>query len=279
MSFRPFNGPLAGRAVFLSASVPSVDRAERYRRIPQAFARIEEAALRVAGAVFNAGGTLVFGGHPSISPLIGYLCEQYQPSVEAEGQNRRTRDVDATPGRPRVVMFQSEAFRESWAAPSQRLGTLAGVEVIWTASENGEKFDVNRRGQPQCQESLRAMRKRMLGIDQLVAMVAIGGMEGVEVEMEMFRGIREKLPIYAIPSTGGAAQILTDQYPGLVRSFDDEVRAHVREFRRQMRAQQQEGGSARTPADEEEAEILIPYANVASRIVQDIIQNIRNAQQ
>lgn len=112
-----------------------------------------------------------------------------------------------------------------------------------------------------------------------IAMVAIGGMEGVEEEFELFDPSHQTWPIYTIPSTGGAAKLITDKYPHLVRSFDDEVRAHVREFRRQMRAQQQEGGSAQTPADEEEAEILIPYANVASRIVQDIIQNIRNAQQ
>lgn len=279
MSFRPFNGPLAGRAVFLSASVPSVDRAERYRRIPQAFARIEEAALRVAGAVFNAGGTLVFGGHPSISPLIGYLCEQYQPSVEAEGQNRRVAETETAAGRPRVVMFQSEVYREAWAAPSERLSKLAGVEVIWTEAVQSQNFKNVSQIEAQVEASLHIMRALMFSQTRPIAMVAIGGMEGVEEELELFDPSHQTWPIYTIPSTGGAAKLITDNYPHRVRSFDDEVRAHVREFRRQMRAQQQEGGSARTPADEEEAEILIPYANVASRIVQDIIQNIRNAQQ
>lgn len=112
MSFRPLNGPLAGRAVFLSASVPSGDGANQYRRIPQAFARIEEAALRVAGAVFNAGGTLVFGGHPSISPLIGYLCEQYQPLVEAEGQNLRVGEAKTATGALVWLCFKARCIEK-----------------------------------------------------------------------------------------------------------------------------------------------------------------------
>jgi len=278
MSSRALNGPLRGRAVFLSASVPSADSAKRYRRIPQAFARIEEAALRVAGAVFNAGGTLVFGGHPSISPLIGYLCEQYQEPIEAEGQNRRVAETETAAGRARVVMFQSEVYREAWAAPSERLSRLAGVEVIWTEAVGRERFNDANGRESEVTRSLLAMRMQMLIKEHLVAMVAIGGMKGVEEEFEIFSVTQQNSPIYSIPSTGGAAKLITDNYPNLVRSFDDEIRGNVREFRRQMRAQQQEGGSARTPADEEEAEILIPYANVASRIVQDIIQQIERLQ-
>ncbi|NBV47269.1 MAG: hypothetical protein EBR86_16940 [Planctomycetia bacterium] len=269
--------PLAGHAVFLSASVPSPDRAEKYRLIPDAFARIEEAVLRVAGAVFHAGGTLVFGGHPSISPLIGYLCAQYQPQLAAEGEPPQGRRDEREPAGPRVVMWQSEAYLDSWAEPSERLATMPGVSVNWTPAVNGERYDPELRGVPQCEESLKLMRRKMIDGTQPVAMVAIGGMEGVEMELAIFQELRHGRPVYVLTSTGGAAAVLAADKPNQVRSFDDEVRANVAEFRRRVREQQmedrQDAGIA-VPFPEEE-EIAIPYAAVAARIVEDIQRSLK----
>ena len=260
--------------MFLSASVPSHERAEKYRRISQAFARIEEAALRVAASVFNAGGRVVFGGHPSISPLIGYLCEQYQLPVEAEAQRPVSKKSEYREIGPHVVMYQSELYRESWAAPSERLSRLPGVEVIWTPAVTGESLNPNLQGEIKSQESLRAMREQMIKDPQIVGMVVIGGMEGVEQEFRSFRQLRNNLPIYSLPSTGGAAQILTERNPDLVRSFDDEVRANVLEFRRRKGREQESRVVNQSDSDKEE--ILIPYANVASRIIQDIIHRLES---
>lgn len=272
MGSLPLDRPLAGRAVFLSASVPSPARAERYHLVPGAGPRLEEAALRVAGAVFQAGGTVVFGGHPSISPLIGYLCAQYQLPEPAELVGSWG---EREPTGPRVVLWQSEAFRDSWAEPSQRLAEMPGVTVRWTPAIDGERFDPERRGTPQCPESLAHMRAAMIESAQPVAMVAIGGMEGIELEYGIFRTLRPEAPVYALPSTGGAARILAETHPNDVRSFDAEVEGHVREFRRRIRAQDTDDAKqsrheppARPPIDEE---IAIPYANVAARIVEDIV--------
>jgi len=271
----PLDRPLAGRAVFLSASVPSRARAERYHLVPGAGPRLEEAALRVAGAVFQAGGTLVFGGHPSISPLIGYLCTQYQRPAPAEPDRPGARSERPAAG-PEVVLWQSEAFRDTWAEPSRRLATMPGVTVRWTAAIDGERFDASRLGSPHCQKSLAHMRAAMIEATAPVAMVAIGGMEGIEDEFEIFRRLRETAPVYALPSTGGAARILAENHPNSVRSFDAEVREHVREFRRRVRAQDTDDAkespsepAVRAPDDEE---IAIPYANVAARIVEDIAE-------
>jgi len=120
------------------------------------------------------------------------------------------------------------------------------------------------------------MRAAMIEATAPVAMVAIGGMEGIEDEFEIFRKLRETAPVYALPSTGGAARILAETHPHDVRSFDAEVEGHVREFRRRIRAQDTDDAKqsrheppARPPIDEE---IAIPYANVAARIVDDIAE-------
>lgn len=272
----PLDRPLAGRAVFLSASVPSRARAERYHVVPGAGPQLEEAALRVAGAVFQAGGTLVFGGHPSISPLIGYLCAQYQLPEPAEAAIA-ARTLRESTG-PRVVLWQSEAFRDTWAEPSRRLATMPGVTVRWTPAIDGELFDTSRLGSPQCQKSLAHMREAMIEATAPVAMVAIGGMEGIEDEFEIFRKLRETAPVYALPSTGGAARILAENHPQAVRSFDAEVREHVREFRRRVREQEDHGGEQAISAldgwSQGEEDIAIPYANVAARIVENLVEEL-----
>ena len=61
----PQRGRMRGRAILLSASVPSMERAEIYKRI-ETIEAIEEAVVSMARAVFSEGGTLVFGGHPTI---------------------------------------------------------------------------------------------------------------------------------------------------------------------------------------------------------------------
>lgn len=270
--------PLAGHAVFLSASEPSEHRDKNYRSIPDAFARIEEAVLRVAGAVFSAGGTLVFGGHPSISPLIGYLCAQYQQPIPAEGEKTFQGRSERPSAGPRVELWQSEAFRQTWAEPSERLWKMPGVAVTWTPAEAGERFDETLQGKPQCVESLFRMRREMIERTQPIAMIVVGGMEGVEEELVLFRKVCPRRTVYTLPSTGGAARILVEQRQDVagVKSYDDEVRGHVMEFRRRVRAQQAEMRKERDdvlPFTEED-EITIPYGNVASRIVADIVTKL-----
>jgi hypothetical protein len=272
--------PLAGHVVFLSASVPSEKRAAEYRRIRDAFTRVEEAVLRVAGAVFNAGGGLVFGGHPSISPLVGYLCADYQtdelagdrePAAFVGGQRSR---------RPSVTIWQSEVFRDSWAEPSKQLKDTPGVVVKWTHSVNQERYDPTRLDEPQCPGSLTLMRREMIGSKAQPpdAMVAIGGMEGVEKEFSIFRELRAQSPVYVLPSTGGAAQILAETAGEQVLSFDAEVEKYVRKFRSQVIEQERSERELRhapLPVDRGDDDVVvIPYANVGARIVEDIARRL-----
>lgn len=74
----PRQGRLRDRRALLlfSASVPAIERAEIYRRIEAAEA-IEEAVVSLARAVLSEGGTLVCGGHPTISPLLALVVREY----------------------------------------------------------------------------------------------------------------------------------------------------------------------------------------------------------
>ena len=60
--------------VLLSASVPSSSRSqiyqEEYTKINNAQIQIEEAIIGLSRNIFQAGGKIIFGGHPSISPLV-----------------------------------------------------------------------------------------------------------------------------------------------------------------------------------------------------------------
>ena len=251
MAFQPRVQPLAGRAVFLSASVPSPERAERYRRIPEAFARVEQAVLRVASAVFNAGGSLVFGGHPSISPLVGYLCTQYQPPPSEPGESAPLKNREPSTA-PRVFLWQSQAFRGTWAEPSKRLAGMPGVSVYWTPAADGDRFDPDR----------------------------------LEEEFSVFRQFRKTAPVYALPTTGGAAEILfknhCDAATGAVRSFDAEVKGHVLAFRKREMEQERIkrkklGGPPLVDPDDGDV-VVIPYANVAIRTVEDIVRHLGGKQ-
>ena len=87
-------GRLRGTTVFLSASVP--DR-PGFERVPNAPFVIEQAVVSLARAVFAENGKIVFGAHPSISPLVASVAAEYHLPGAPE-QDRS------------VIIYQSHAF-------------------------------------------------------------------------------------------------------------------------------------------------------------------------
>ncbi len=67
--------------VLLSASIPSEKRSEKYHtqytKIKNAQIQIEEAVIGLSRNVFQSRGKLVFGGHPSISPLVAMIATEF----------------------------------------------------------------------------------------------------------------------------------------------------------------------------------------------------------
>jgi hypothetical protein len=185
-------GPLQGKLVFLAASEPTREP-DIYPRLQ---AEVESAVIQLTRAVFTKGGRLVFGGHPTISPRVASVAEEYfTPSPHAPREQRP------------IQIYQSEAYRHVIPASTQELENRGYAAIHWTVAQNGERFDPTLKTS-QCQESLRFMRSAML--KRLpIAMVAIGGMDGVAEEAGMFLLSNPGL-VFALRTTGGTSSKLKE---------------------------------------------------------------------
>ena len=99
---------LVGGHVFLSASFPSGERGEKFQ--PFDAAAVADAVSAIVRAVLVSEGKLLFGGHPTITPLV--------LMIGAELRVRRAVDV-----------FQSEWFRdevtpETWSIQGSDVGSI-----------------------------------------------------------------------------------------------------------------------------------------------------------
>jgi hypothetical protein len=195
-------------SILLSASVPNINRNEKYLkeypRIKDAQIQIEEAVISLCRNLFQAGGRIVFGGHPSISPLVKMVATEFDISKEVENTKRNER------GEKLIHIYQSRAYEKVIREAKNKFDSDY-FEVIWTDNRNDEYFDPSITGRPQCEESLAYMRAKMVN-EKLDAMVCIGGMDGVEGEFELFQKVHSGKPIYLLESTGGATKILADSY-------------------------------------------------------------------
>lgn len=158
--------------IFLSASFPSGDRGERYR--PFDPSEISSAVTAVARTVFASGGHLVFGGHPTITPLILL--------VAAEHERRGAVDI-----------YQSRWFDSEIPVETRRLEEMGFGKIRWTPRRSSRT------------KSLRLMRATMIRESRPVAAVFVGGMEGIEEEWRAFGQRCPGKPRLAMTGPGGGA--------------------------------------------------------------------------
>ena len=162
--------------VFLSASVPLPDRSAKYYQTADVIAIRE--AVRALALLVVPKGTIVFGGHPAITPLIRVVAQSLGIKV---GDH--------------VILYQSALFKP-WFPPDN----VAFERVEVTPAVGTDK-----------DASLDLMRSRMLGEHAFKAGIFIGGMEGVEEEFDLFRTRHTNAVLLPIASTGGAAKIVYDR--------------------------------------------------------------------
>jgi hypothetical protein len=196
--------------ILLSASVPTRERSEEFRKIANAQLQIERAVIALARNVFEAGGRLIFGGHPSISPLVMTVAmeygEQINKDIESLGRNELQSKL--------INIYQSRAFEDVIAEQTISLLNLGFAHIIWTDAIDEEKCDPKINKKPQCLKSLKFMREQM--IDQNIdALVCIGGMEGVIEEFALFRKRHPAKPVFVFKTTGGASAVLAREYSNL----------------------------------------------------------------
>ncbi len=163
---------LGQRTVFLSASFPTGERGEAFPASdPAAVADAVTATIRT---IFDANGRLVFGGHPTITPLVLHVA----------GDRGYRGGVD---------VYQSRWFRGEVPQETLRLEQLGFGRIHWIPAA------------ATLQESLRAMRTQMLRESKPVGAIFIGGMEGIRDEWEMFATLAPGRPRIALGAPGGAS--------------------------------------------------------------------------
>lgn len=247
--------------VLLSASVPSTKRSEKYHenytKIKNAQIQIEEAVIGLARNIFQAGGKIIFGGHPSISPLVAMVATEFRLNKEIENMKRNEEQEKP------ITIFQSCAYEKVIPKETTGLFTLGYSSIVWTDAVDGEVFNPKIQGKPQCEKSLALMRSQMMK-GNVDALVCLGGMEGVEQEFEMFRELHRRKPIFLLSSTGGATKILATEFSNdnFVRVIDNiEYQKPIRE-----KIKGAEG-------DYSEKFDIIPYSFITALIVKQILDN------
>jgi hypothetical protein len=161
-------------AVLLSASFPAGEHGREVA--PYDVRQIADASVYVVRALFRAGHRLVFGAHPTISPLV--------LSIAAE------QDV-----RERVEIFQSRWFEHVVPADTERLHELGFGTIRWIDAADSRDA------------SLRAMREAMC--HEIAAAVFIGGMSGIQEEAEI--AVANGARCFALTAPGGATRRLVHQ--------------------------------------------------------------------
>ncbi len=158
--------------IFLSASIPSVDRNPLYYATADIIAIRD--AVRALATVVIPKAQLVWGGHPSITPLIRFVLDKMNVNV-----------------RNHVTLYQSRFFEDRF--PEDNFA----FEDIRLTNKTGELG-----------ESLKIMRNTMFEENDFKVGIFIGGMEGIIDEYKMLIKSSPNAMIIPVASTGGASKFL-----------------------------------------------------------------------
>lgn len=191
---------LDGRFVFLSASIPEghLARDSVASSAEGDPMEISTAVAAAAASVFSMSGRLVFGGHPTISPLVLSVARDFKDSLDA---------------RPMVIVYQSGIFKGRITPETKELARGSLGEIRFTEAAQGDTPENPAR-------SLALMREQMLRNADPVAAIFIGGMEGIRDEFNLFVELCPGRPVYPVGSAGGVARELASkltQSPGYAK--------------------------------------------------------------
>ena len=161
--------------IFLSASIPLPERDEKYIGTADIIA-IRDAVIALTTVVLPRY-RLIWGGHPSITPLIYHVMEKLNLNIQEH-----------------VTLYQSRFFEKYFPKDNNKFKNIVLTDIV------GDR-----------ENSLLHMRSRMLGDSEFAAGIFIGGMEGVEEEYDMFIEKHPKALVLPIASTGAGAKKIYDE--------------------------------------------------------------------
>lgn len=172
--------------LFLSASVPVAGRADGKYLATADIIAIRDAVIALASVVLPRYH-LIWGGHPSITPLIANVLRHSNKEVNSS-----------------VTVYQSGYFVKEFPKENK------DVEHVVVTESLGERVS-----------SLDLMRRRMVIENDFAAAVFIGGMDGVEDEYKMFVESHPEAKVFPMASTGAAALML---YDANTDAFDERLK-------------------------------------------------------
>lgn len=162
--------------IFLSSSTPLPERDSKYYETADIIA-IRDSVIALATTVIPIH-RLVWGGHPSITPLVNYVMKKRGLVIQEH-----------------MTIYQSKFFEKFFPNDNNEFENVIQTDNI------GER-----------ESSLLLMRKTMFKSFEFSAGIFIGGMEGVEEEYKLFRQYHPNAIIIALASTGAAAKIIYENY-------------------------------------------------------------------
>jgi len=165
--------------IFLSASVPLPNRHPKYYGTAD-FIAIRD-AVKALTTVVIPRCQLIWGGHPSITPLIRHVVEKMGDDIKNH-----------------VMLYQSMAFAKNFPKSNESF-----ERIIYTPEMQSKE------------NSLLLMREEMIGSNDFVAGIFIGGMEGILDEYEIFSRHHPNAIAIPVASTGAAAQVLFNIMNGM----------------------------------------------------------------
>lgn len=184
--------------IFLSASVPLPERHPKYYDTSDIIA-IRDAVIALASLALGKY-RIIWGGHPSITPLIYFVIERII-------QNRiDDKHLDSE-------VQKEHLFKELKKEISNHVTIYQSLFFEGKFPEDNEKFNniVFTENRGDIHSSIQLMREEMLSKNEFSAAVFIGGMDGIEVEYNMFKQLHPTALILPIASTGAATKLVFDK--------------------------------------------------------------------
>lgn len=152
--------------IFMSASFPVAGHG------PFSADEIGAATASVCEAVLRTGAHLVFGGHPTITPIVLHVAGLLNAG-------------------PQVELWQSTWFEGRFTPEARRLVEIEGADLHWVPAK------------ATLEDSLDDLRTSMLQRKPQAAFF-IGGMEGIEQEYRLVAAMKS-VPAFYFASPGGRA--------------------------------------------------------------------------
>jgi hypothetical protein len=187
--------------IFLSASIPLPERHPKYYETADLIA-IRDAVIALA-SIALPNHRIIWGGHPSITPLIYYVIERMLINkldrddwdLVLTGKERETIERQLKGKiQQHVLLYQSLYFKDEFPPENEMF-----QNVVLTDNLGDIPLSIHH------------LRHRMLSENAFSAAVFIGGMEGIVDEYKMFREFHPKALLLPIASTGAATKIVYEE--------------------------------------------------------------------